>query len=159
MQRRVTRHVRMDCVRRGASLGNGQELQWGPGSLHQLRQELRGLLRALIEVARQDGPITGAELGVLLSFVEGWALFHFGEPMDHDLATQLARRLARQPSKPENLTRAMHSLRLLSVQHPERAEFLRRHLEAMAALNALPNGRARASHRLLLRTLGATAPG
>lgn len=123
--------------------------------MQQLRRELRGLLRALIEVARQDGPITGAELGVLLSFVEGWALFHYGRPMDHGQAAQLARRLARQPSKPETLDRSMHALRQLAVQHPERAEFLRRHLEAMAALNALPNGRARASHRLLLRTLSA----
>jgi len=117
------------------------------------------LLRALIEVARQDGPITGAELGVLLSFVESWALYHFGEPMDHGLANQLARRLARQHSKPENLVRAMHAVRQLAAQHPTRAGLLRRHLEAMAALNALPSGHARASHRLLLRTLGAAAPG
>ena len=37
---------------------------------------------------------------------------------------------------------------------PLRYSLLRRHLEAMADLNALPDGSKRASHRLLLRTLG-----
>jgi hypothetical protein len=119
-----------------------------------LRRELQGLLRALIEVARHDGPLTGAEVGVLLSFIEGWALLHAVEPMNHALAEGMALRLARQASKPDNLPRAMHALRGLRGQAPERSRLLRRHLEAMADLNALPDGSKRASHRLLLRTLG-----
>ncbi len=122
--------------------------------MHELRRELRGLLRALIEVARQDGPLTGAEVGVLLSFIEGWAMQQLAEPMNHRRAQALANSLARQVSKPDNLPLATHAMRRLRTQAPARVPLMRRHLEAMAELNALPNGRQRAAHRLLLRTLG-----
>ena len=122
--------------------------------MYQLRRDLRGLLRPLIEVARQDGPFTGAELGVLLSFVEGWVLIRFGEAMNHDQAAGMARRLARLPSRPDHLAASMQSLRQLAAQHPERAAFVRRHLEAMMALNTPPSGLPSATHRLMLRTLG-----
>lgn len=129
-------------------------------AVHRLRRELRGLLRALIEVARQDGPITGAELGVLLSFVEGWTLHHADRTFDHGEAALLARRLASQASTPDGMAQSMQALsmqalRQAAVDHPERVALVRRHLEAMMTLNALPSGRPRAAHQLMLRTLGA----